>query len=176
MLAQKYGLIGLSLLSSLVAAAPIPNDDTIGYLVPRTNTAAKKEGNMAKKTSHELDKKLSPSRDKAVFWSGQVKGASVIGTATEYAKKHDKETLEMGLNKAHVKLPAWGQSKTAPELWDHASKLWAERAKGETIAFLGQVRPQSVYNTIEKPLLEKNTKVTKITEHNLLKKPPPEHR
>ncbi|KAF9533980.1 hypothetical protein CPB83DRAFT_831782 [Crepidotus variabilis] len=173
MLATKYLFIALSLLISLVAAAPVPNEETIDYLVARTRTTAKKDATAAKKIMKQLDQKLSPPRDKALFWSGRVNGGSAMAPAQDYAKKNGKTTLEMGLKKANINMPAWGKSKQAPQLWDHASKLWAERSKGKTAAFLGQVRPQSVYNRIEKPALNKNTKVTQHTEHNLLKKATP---
>ena len=112
-----------------------------------------------------MDQKLSPPRDGTLFWSGRANGKSAIGPATEYAKKNGKMTLEMGLKKAKIDIP--NKSPHAPAMWDHASKLWADRAKGKTAAFLGQVRPASVYNRIEKPALAKNQKVTKHTEHNL---------
>ena len=105
-----------------------------------------------KRIMAQLDQKLSPPRDRAVFWSG------ALWQAMEHSKRCGKATLEMGLKKANIDIPS--DSPYSYELWQYASKLWAERSKGRTEAVLGHTRPTSIYLTIEKPVLAVNKKVT----------------
>jgi hypothetical protein len=147
--------------STFISAAPAPvgNDDL--ELLPR-GPGGRAIGNVIK----NLNLRLSPPRNGAVFWSGRhPNGGSTMHAAADFAKKTGRQTLEMGLAKAKINMPAYSAS-TKP-VWDHASKLWAERAKGKTSAVLGQVRDSSIYKTIEKPALNKNKKVTGHTEHIL---------
>jgi len=161
----KYFFLALGLLVTLVAALPTPFDNSIDLLVARTRTAAKKQQTEFKKIKKQLDQRLSPPRDKAVFWSGRVGSESAKDHAAKYGKKTGKQTLEMAVKKAGIKMPAFNEPNGG--LWKHASKLWAERSKGKTTAILGDMRPQNTYNKIEKPALAKNKKVTTHTEHRM---------
>lgn len=165
MFATKYLFVILTLLSALVASAPTPVNEDLEYLVARTRTGAAKQKSANRRVIAQLDQKLSPPRDKTLFWSGRVGGGSAMNHAMEHGRKTGKQTLEMGLKKSKINMPAYGPKTVG--VWEHASKLWAQRAKGKTDAFLGQVRPKSIYNTLEKPALAKNKKVTKLTEHHL---------
>lgn len=107
---------------------------------------------------NQLDQKLSPPRDRAVFWSG------ALWTATEYCRRYGKSTLEIGLKKARIEIPR--DSPYNYELWCYASKLWADRSKGNTEAVLGHIRPASLYNTVELPALAINQKVTQHVEYS----------
>lgn len=50
-----------------------------------------------------------------------------------------------------------------PDFWDKASKNFAETASGEVDALIGPyVRDNSIWNTIEKPILNNNKDVTSI--------------
>jgi len=164
MLATKCLFLGLGLLCALVSASPVPIDDSV-QLVARTRTAAKKQQTEFKKIKKQLDQKLSPPRNKAVFWSGNVGSESTKHHAEKYAKKTGKQTLEMAVKKNGIKMPAF--NKPNGGLWKYASNLWAERSKGKTTAILGNMRPKNTYNRIERPALDKNKKVTKHTEHHI---------
>ncbi|KAF9533979.1 hypothetical protein CPB83DRAFT_844889 [Crepidotus variabilis] len=104
-----------------------------------------------------LEQKLSPPRDRAVFWSG------ALWPATEYSIRCGKATLEIGLKRAQIDIPL--DSPYTYELWCYASKLWADRSKGKTEAVLGHIRPASIYNTVELPALATNRKVTRHVEY-----------
>jgi len=168
MLVTNYFFLALGLLVTLVAALPTPFDNSVDLLVARTRTAAKKQQTEFKKIKKQLDQRLSPPRDKAVFWSGRVGSESAKDHAAKYGKKTGKQTLEMAVKKAGIKMPAFNEPNGG--LWKHASKLWAERSKGKTTAILGDMRPQNTYNKIEKPALAKNKKVTTHTEHHITPK------
>lgn len=87
-----------------------------------------------------------------VFWSG---GDVAKNAAADYARANGAKTLEMTLKgRALEKLP---YNKATAKLWDGASWLFARRASGDAHVFLGPnaPRPGSVFERIERPLLER---------------------
>ncbi|KAJ3513422.1 hypothetical protein NLJ89_g2959 [Agrocybe chaxingu] len=172
MFAPKYLFVAFALFASLVSAAPIAEYFDEGELAAREPLPSLKHLAQAVGVARKLRTAIKPKPNGAVFWSGtkttkKGKEVSVKADATKFAKKHGKETLNMALKKHGVKIPTEKQNPHSPRLWNIASKLMAQRAKGETHAVLGsKVRPGSVWKKIEKPTLMKNKKVTKVTEHN----------
>ncbi|KAJ3542451.1 hypothetical protein NMY22_g3509 [Coprinellus aureogranulatus] len=114
---------------------------------------------------------LRTQPSKAVFWSGTTKGGqSVIHDAEAYARARGKFTLEMLLKQQGLELPQFpfkaGEEEAASELWKLASGQFAKHASGEVDVVLGDiVRSQSIWNSVEKPSLEKSEAVTKIMEY-----------
>ena len=95
---------------------------------------------------------------KRVFWSGLGKNGANI--AEKWAKENGGETLEMYLKREGVDAPDFIDN---PDFWDKASKNFAETASGEVDALIGPyVRDNSIWNTIEKPILNNNKDVTSI--------------
>jgi len=170
MLTAKYLLVPFIFLIGLVVAAPISDRSTELDLLTREPNL--KQLGQAVTTAVKIKAKLKPPTNGAVFWSGQKKGAhgpeSVIHDAAKFAKDHGKQTLEQGLEKSKIRIPDRKENPHSDKLWKVASKTWADRSKGETHAIVGgTVRPNSIWNTVEKPKLMSSKKVTKITEHNV---------
>ncbi|KAJ3513417.1 hypothetical protein NLJ89_g2957 [Agrocybe chaxingu] len=173
MFAQRCLLAALVLFASLAASAPIAGYSSDTELLAREPVKSTvKQMTHAVKMAKKLKESIHPKPNSAVFWSGtktNKKGetVSVKQDAQRFAKYHGKETLNQALKKANIHIPTEKQNPHSPRLWNIASKLMAQRAKGETHAILGgNVRPQSVWKKTEKPALMKNDQVTKVTEHN----------
>ncbi|KDR70553.1 hypothetical protein GALMADRAFT_144466 [Galerina marginata CBS 339.88] len=162
-------LFALLLSTALAAPAPIrqaPSRDDLQLSTRGLGQLAKAAG-MALK----IKKNLHPTPGKAVFWSGSRPGksgpVSVGADAERFAAKHGKEVLNPSLQKHGINIPSRKESPYSNKLWGFASKVYAQRASGHVHAVLGSTRrPGNIYDTIEKPILMKNKKVTKITEHN----------
>jgi hypothetical protein len=169
MLATNFFVFSLGLLFTLVAAAPTP----IGPDQLELDSRGLKLKSLLPESRHllkNMNQKLTPPRDGAVFWSGKLHGGAVaIHAAEAHAKKHGKSTLEMALKKHDIHIP--DKHPDTKKLWKHASLLWASRAKGKTEAILGHVKHGGVYQTIEKPAILRNKKITQHVEHNVLVHP-----
>ncbi|CAA9357513.1 MAG: Serine/threonine protein kinase [uncultured Gemmatimonadetes bacterium] len=88
-----------------------------------------------------------------VFWSGPGNKEA----AQEFAERTGRTTLEMtpegkALEAATKDMP-WDEAKP---LWEQASRDFACGATGCAHAFVEGARPQGVWNTIEKPILQGN--------------------
>jgi hypothetical protein len=100
-------------------------------------------------------------------------GVSSRVAAKEYAEKTGGKTLAMAITDAGIKLPDKvppGPNKRAKSqrIWAPPSIKFAKQAQGDIHVFVGKkVNPLSVYSVHEKPLLLKNSKVTRVTEHHL---------
>ncbi|KDR70552.1 hypothetical protein GALMADRAFT_878054 [Galerina marginata CBS 339.88] len=135
----------------------------------RPNVGAVRQAAQAAKIVVKTKQSLRPASGQAVFWSGSRPGengpVSVKQDAEHFAKVHGKGTLEQTLKGHGVIIPKNSPHRT--KMWEVASKTYAQRAKGDTHVILGSTRrPDSHYDTIEKPALMKNKKVTRLTEHN----------
>ena len=95
---------------------------------------------------------------KRVFWSGLGKDGANI--AEKWAKENGGETLEMYLKREGIDAPNFSDN---PDFWDKASKNFAETSSGEVDVLIGPyIRDNSIWNTIEKPILNNNKDVTSI--------------
>jgi RHS repeat-associated protein len=94
-----------------------------------------------------------------VFWSGR-QGAN-RAAAEAFAQASGKSTLEM--TKAGKALEAAGGNIAQ---WKDLSAEFARNASGEVHAFVGGSRVDSIWNTVEKPILMQNPNVQKIIIHD----------
>ncbi len=110
-------------------------------------------------------------RSGATFWSGQVvvdgevvHDAAMNG-ARALAERTYGTTLEQTLEQQGLadRMPTdWNDVRT-PETWRAISTELAQHASGDVRAFLGDVRPGSVWNLYEFPTLVRNPHITSIT-------------
>ncbi|WP_441656236.1 RHS repeat-associated core domain-containing protein [Fibrella musci] len=108
---------------------------------------------------------FSTSKDGAVFWSGKN-----MNTAQEWAKRVGKTTLEQTVGGKYLdelKLFENLPGKQAAEIWDIASKRFAESASGTVSVFSTGAKKIGDYGMrtwwrIEKPALLKNSLVSSI--------------
>ena len=91
------------------------------------------------------------------FESGQYEAARLAGAAGGY-------TLETRIEEEDIAMPS-ERNKEATEIWDDASKTFAEQAAGEVRMVRGDMRPSgSVWETTELPTLLANPRVTEIVQ------------
>ena len=177
MFTSKFLVFFIAALLAPSIAAPIwngrPETADLQARAPTKGAERFRHAAQAVKTINKVNKVFHPKEGEAVFWSGTRKGpgdtrVSVHGDAQKFAHEHGKSTINHGLSQHGVRIPDRKENHYSDHIWNEASKTWAERAHGSTHAILGgHVRPQSVYKTIEKPILMKNDRVTKLTEHNM---------
>jgi len=169
MLVSKIFVVVFALLVGSALAAPVrtarSRDDF------QLSTRAIHHMTSAARIALRTKKRLRPTHGKAVFWSGTRPSkhghVSVDHDAQNFAKAHGKELLAPSLEKHGINIPSHLENPYSHKLWNMASKTFAHRASGHVHAILGSTRrPGNVYDTIEKPTLMKNKKVTKLTEHN----------
>lgn len=131
-------------------------DATLSFL----NTATLGYGTARGLTISGVTAPLETATQGRVFWSGSRGGVSNMQWAEDYAGASGKTTLEMKLAEEGVSMPPFREN---PDAWFQASREFAEGASGPVDAFVtGSVRPNSVFNTIEKPALLLNPNVPKI--------------
>jgi len=169
MFISKVLLVLFALLVSSAVAAPVPKDRSLDDL--QLSTRGLRQAAKAVGIALKVKMKLRPAPGKAVFWSGSRPGkngpVSVGKDAEKFAKAHGKEVLGQSLAKHGIKIPSQTKSPYSNKLWGFASKVYAQRASGHVHAVVSSTRrPGNIYDTIEKPALMKNKKVTKLTEHN----------
>jgi len=169
MFISKVFVIFFALLISSVIAAPVITERSLEEveLLPRAGLGFK---GAAAKIASKIRSSLRP-KPGSVFWSGKVPGkggrdVSVKRHADKFAKGKGRETIGGAMKDANIHIPK--ESKHNWNLWQTASKFFSHRASGETHAVLGSKRAHgNVYDTIERPTLMKNPKVTKHTEHDV---------
>lgn len=165
------GLIGC------VYSAPIPAhlhsnvDSSLELFATRARKFSVKHAAEAVIIKNKIDKHFNPGHSKATFWSGTLrKGGSVVSvkeTAHHRAEKAGKKTIGHALHEAGIPESRIDNNPHAAHIWDHASAVWAQKSHGHADVVLGElVRPESVYNRIEKPILMNNKEVTKVVEWN----------
>ncbi len=114
------------------------------------------------KLANELD--VSTGRNQAVFYSG--KGNRELAEA--FAKEHRKLTLEMtpgGQYLDELKLFSNDSHLTveqAQQVWSRLSQRYAQQASGNIVGFVKGARPNSIFNTVEYPVLVNNPNVTNV--------------
>lgn len=142
-----------------LAAKKPDNFDSLGIRDSRTNRPISWE---------RLNRALATKPDEAHFWSGRVNKYGVENPAKQFANEQGAVTLEKLLDRQGIKMPEWS---VAPDAWAVVSRVYAENASGTARVFLGNdVRPRSVWETIERPTLTANPSVTRIIEVNALGK------
>jgi len=167
MFISKVLVVLFALLVGSALAAPLRAERSLDDL----RLSSRGLGQMAKAAglAVRLKKNIRPAPGKAVFWSGTRPGkngpVSVGKDAEHFAKAHGKEVLDP--TKHGISIPTRKENPYSNKLWGFASKVYAQRASGDVHAILGSTRrPGNVYDTIEKPALMKNKKVTRLTEHD----------
>ena len=111
----------------------------------------------------------------SVFWSGFAQGN--LHAAQEFARKIGGKTVEMTQAGKWLdqkwpwdKLQGRIGYKATKGIWDNVSERFAHGASGEVNAFIRGMHNvedfgEKTYMSIERPILEGNPNVTKITEH-----------
>ena len=171
MFISKVIVVFVALLVSSAVTAPVfkeppPND--LELSVRSTKHMAE-----AVHVARQIKNNLRPKAGEAVFWSGYKtdqngKRVSVKEDAQKFAQDKGKLVLNHGLARDGINIPPPEQNPHTPRLWKFSSKVWAQRAHGDTHAVVGDWRnPHSDYDTIEKPILRTSPKVSKLTEHNV---------
>lgn len=113
---------------------------------------------------------LHTKKDNLVLWSGLGQGSEGVKLAQQYVAKHGGTTLEMTSGGAwldSMKLFESGSPfslKEAAHIWGETSKLFTQQASGQVRSLIGQVRPQSIYQSQELLELGMNPRVTGIDE------------
>ncbi|MCT2086742.1 hypothetical protein M3D75_11505 [Microbacterium enclense] len=111
----------------------------------------------------------SSSSDAAVFWSGRVTvGEDFVSSmdgARVVASSYERSTLEQMLERQGLAdaMPSDWSLPSTTETWRAVSSAIAENAQGHVFAYVGDVRPGSVWNMYEFPRLIENEAVTRIT-------------
>ena len=171
MFVSKVFVVFVALLVSSVIAAPVLKEQSPDelQLLPRSGRLTGKAAVIAV----QIKNRLRPKPGKAVFWSRSVetkKGGVTVSEsanrhAEDFAKSKGKEVIHHSMARVGVKIPK--NIRHQGMLWRTASKVFAKHASGDTHAVLGsKLAKKNVYETIEKPILLKNSKVNKLTEHN----------
>ena len=107
--------------------------------------------------------------DGTVFWSGRVDLGGEYGSAMDgagvYAASHRGSTLEQLLESQGLydEMPDDWAVPGTEETWRAVSSSIAENARGDVVAYVGDVREGSVWNLYELPRLLANGDVTSIT-------------
>ena len=169
MFISKAFVFFFALLVCSVIAAPVITERSLDELelLPRAGRLDRATVAIVSKIRNVL----RPKPGGAVFWSGSAPGkggknVSVKKQAEKFAKKNDKETIGQAMKRTDIKIPK--NNKWYKPLWEMASNVFAKHSKGDTHAILGSKRtPGNIYERIEKPTLMNNSKVTKLTEHNV---------
>lgn len=124
--------------------------------------------------NRDLVDRLDPvtGPDNATFWSGRVldengvavPDATMHGAADLTSATHGS-TLEQLLDRQGLldQMPDDWLDPATEATWRSVSRSLAENASGDVRAFLGDVRPTSVWNEIEFPALLRNPDVSSIT-------------
>lgn len=115
---------------------------------------------------------VTPPPDTAFFWSGRTSdglgigptSAGGSGAADSFSASRSGTTLEGLLDRNSVIPPRWSFDDTAAqEWWSQVSGTYAENVRGEVHAVVGSnLRPGSIWETVELPRLLANPNVTKI--------------
>ena len=176
MFISKGFVVFFALLVSLAIAAPVvkersPDELQLSARGIQPMTQAAKHMKKAIKIMRKIGHNFNPKPDKSVFWNGRSTinpHHSVMPEAVKFAKAQKKEVIHHALKTQGIRIPWPATNPHSQRLWNFASKTFAKKASGHVHAFIGPVYAQdSVYRKIEKPELLKNSKVTKLTEHNV---------
>ncbi len=145
---------------------PLTQTDLLGLIVDYDR--------VMKQVQDELD--FSSSPDSAVFWAG---GEKKMGLAHEWAAAHEKTALEQTPGGKYLQgLVLFDEASELSEsqiyeIWDEASRRFAEDASGEVTVFsTGTTRHRAdgtlrTWWRIEKPALEANPNVTRIVRRRI---------
>jgi len=148
------------------AAAPPPSEAQ--PRAPPTDTQT--EASSAKDTDRPLlggrisAEAVATAENQAFFWSGRSSGiANMSERAISVAETKGGKTLEKILDERGTHLPSWNPNDPVTvQLWESASRAYAAGASGTVHAVIGELRPGSIWETVELPTLIANSNVKKI--------------
>ncbi|NLR67217.1 hypothetical protein HGH92_23115 [Chitinophaga varians] len=146
-------------------------DDPLSWVDPAGLAAIPSLADLKYAAQHTLD--FSTAKDGAVFWSGNNTHTNMLA-AQQWAAANGKTTLEQTVGGQYLNdLDLFGPHSTltgqeAAEVWDIASKRFAEDASGDVHVFSTNAKKINKWGNlrtwwrIELPALLKNTKVNNI--------------
>ena len=108
---------------------------------------------------------LKTPKDQLILWSGLGRGNEGIKLSQQYAAKHGGVTLEMtpGGSWLHQMDLFAGNSPftrdQATNIWRDVSRSYTQQASGQARSLLGQVRPNSIYQSQELQELRMNPRI-----------------
>ncbi len=135
-------------------------------------SAAARQALLADILNRALALGVGTPRDAAVLWSGLGSDGPAIAAA--WARAHGGITLEMTPGGAFLEsLNLFGPNSPftraeASALWARVSHEFASQASGQVRVLVGRVSPNSVYATVERPVLAENPNVLGVEEIPLL--------
>ncbi|KAF9005533.1 hypothetical protein BDQ17DRAFT_1325067 [Cyathus striatus] len=108
-----------------------------------------------------------PLKHTPIFWSGNTGGVSVLADAEKCTTKVVPQGYTVGMMMCQhggFTMPSNGvTTTTASQLWDTASRVFAQNTVGKAFVTFGQtVNPQGTWARVEFPALQANTKVTSV--------------
>jgi len=149
------------------AAAPPPSEAQ--PRAPPTDTQT--EASSAKDTDRPLlggrisAEAVATAENQAYFWSGKNSGIteSMEKRAISIAEPKGGKTLERILKERGTRLPSWNPNDPViVQFFESVSREYAAGASGTVHAVIGELRPGSIWETVELPTLIANSNVKKI--------------
>jgi hypothetical protein len=111
---------------------------------------------------------LKTETDQALLWSGLGRGSEGVVRSQTYAAQYGGITLEMTPGGSWLNtMDLYGATSPftraqADMIWSGVSRSFAGQASGQVRVLQGQVRPSSVFRTVEQPALQANPNVIGI--------------
>ncbi len=127
--------------------------------------AAKKADGLFAATMRQVDAlDFSTAANKAVFYSGPGNRARALG----FAERTGATPIDLtpgGRYLSSLNLYGTLPGAQADAIWARASRAYTARASGQIHLFIRGARPDRLFNTMERPLIEANPNIYKLTFH-----------